>query len=201
MADFGGPNVLLKALKATAEVLDPDLVENLEHELANGKFFVKLLRGKPDLEATTSIAFDEESTWSEIKERLETVFGPNLINWRSARVYSPQSRALSTDRRQTLGGRLTSGLRRESYCPQAKRVDTSNSDPILPNLNESHRHGFPSNNCSPYNYNKDQLSVALLALYICCVNDQKEQVYAGLYKLNEKNQRRIQNAFQYLLGM
>ena len=201
MTDVGCPNVLFKALKASAEILDPDLVENVEHELANGKLILKLLRGEHDLGTTTSSTLSEEGTWSEIKERLETVFGPNLINWNSARVYSPKSRSLSTNRTQTLGGRLTSGLRRESYCPGSKGVDTSTSEPILPDPKECHRYGFSSNNCSPDNYNKNQLSVALLSLYICCVFDQKEHVYAGLYKLSEKDQRRIQNVFQYLLGL
>jgi hypothetical protein len=49
-------------------------------------------------------------------------------------------------------------------------------------------------------YNKDQLALALLALFVCCVFDQNKDVYGALYLLDEKTQQRIRFAFQHLIG-
>ena len=208
MAEEGCPPILLRALKASAKVLDTNLLENLEHELANGQLLLKLL-DKHDHVTTTTVPLDEDMIWTKIKDRLEEVFGPSLINWDIARVYSHQSRTFSSERRLTLGGRQIKSAvalsakvqnehRRESLCPQPKSVDTS-----IQSLNEtysiSERHGCT--NLYPDNYNKEQLGVALLALFVCCVFDQNKDVYSALYQLDERTQQRIQAVFQHLLGL
>ena len=90
------PEILLRALKASAKVLDPTLVENLEHELANGQLILKLLDRHNHVTATP-ILLEEDQIWSKIKDRLEEVFGPDVINWDLARIYSPESRTISSE--------------------------------------------------------------------------------------------------------
>ena len=82
------PEVLLRALKASAKVLDSTLLENFEHELANGQLIWKLLDRHNHVTATR-ILLEEDQIWSKIKDRLEEVFGPDVINWDLARIYSP----------------------------------------------------------------------------------------------------------------
>ena len=49
--------------------------------------------------------------------------------------------------------------------------------------------------------NTDQYGVALLALFVCCVFDQNQDLYNALYSLDEKTQSRVTSAFKYLIGM
>ena len=208
MAGEGCPAILLRALKASAKVLGPHLLENLEHEFANGQLFLKLL-GKYDHVKTTAAPSDEDRTWLKIQDRLEEVFEPGLINWDMAKIYSPQSRTVTSERRLTFGGRLTKSAvalsakvqnehRQGSICPQTKSDDTS-----IQNLNETYNisERQECNNFYPGSYNKDQLGVALLALFVCCVFDQNKDVYSALCQLDEKTQKRIETVFKYLLGM
>ena len=188
MADLSYPAVLIEALKSSARVVAPNLTDNLENELSSGELFVNLLSSENGLSTKAPLNADE--IWLRIKERLENVFGPNLINWNLAKLDSPMSRANS-------GG----NIRRESFRPippSSKRTDNPKLRDSLLTMTKNTLNPLTSQDQET---NQDQLFVGLLALYVCCVNDQRADVYNELLSLNDKQQFMIGKVFTYMLGV
>ena len=200
MTEEGPPNILVKTLKASAKALEYHLCDNLEHELATGTLLSRLL-GKKYKADTILSPLNEEKIWTEIKDRIEEIFAPGLIIWEKAKIYSPESRIASSEKRLTLGGRLS----KSAVALSAKVRNARRRDDDFPeqNLNETYCLSDKSEDKDQVvdSYNKDQFGVALLALFVCCVFDQNKDVYSALYQLEEKAQRRVRFVFQYLIGL
>ena len=178
------PAILLKALEVSARALDEHLFNNFDHVLATGELFLKLLDHTYQINSSSTP--DEKKIWSKVKSRIEEIFTPGLIKWEELKNRSSSLRL--SDRRLTLGGRLS-----KSAVALSLKAQSLNETYCVSNSQEE------SNSSSDF-YNRDEFAVGLLALFVCCVFDQNQDVYGALNKLDESKQKRIRSVFQYLIG-
>lgn len=201
----GLPSLLFRALEASAKALDPALLNNLERKLGNGQLIYKILN--KSYHVTAIISSDEkERIWAKIKDRIEEIFAPGLINWEHAKEQATPSNSGSSEKRITLGGTLSKSgtLTAKPTALHKNEGITSNADELeVQSLNETYciSNRQEEKNSLTDTCNTDQYGVALLALFVCCVFDQNQDLYNALYSLDEKTQSRVTSAFKYLIGM
>ena len=102
----GPPSLLFRALEASAKALDPALLNNLERKLGNGQLIYKILNKSYHVTAIIS-SHEKEEIWAKIKDRIEEIFAPGLINWEHAKEKAAPSNSGSSEKRTTLGGTLS----------------------------------------------------------------------------------------------
>ena len=201
----GLPSLLFRALEASAKALDPALLNNLERKLGNGQLIYKILNKSYHVTATIS-SDDKERIWAKIQDRIEEIFAPGLINWEHAKEQATPSTSGSSEKRITLGGTLSKSgkLAAKPTALHKNEGITSNADELeVQSLNETYcvSNRQEEKNSLTDTCNTDQYGVALLALFVCCVFDQNQDLYNALYSLDEKTQSRVTSAFKYLIGM
>ena len=192
------PAVLLKALEVSARALDEQLSKNFERVLATGQLFLKLLDNTYQINTSSFLNPDDTKIWDKIKNRIEEIFAPGLINWEELR-----KNLKSSDRRLVSGGKISKSATALSSKAQSRdSLNPSQSNPSQ-NLNETYCvSNLPEcSDSSTEVYSKDEFAVGLLALFVCCVFDQNQDVYGALNKFDENKQNRIRSVFQYLIGM
>ena len=155
-------STLIDALDSVASLLSSN--DEPRRSIDDGRFYLRFL-GQDH-------GHDNDGAWALIRERIETVFGPNLLQWSQIGKEEHRSRR----------------------CSELVKRRQSVRDKPRPFLNFFHDEDDDLED------NKFYAKVALLTLYISAVHDQQEHLWGTLTtNLTTPQQNKIQSAFEILL--
>ena len=155
---------LLDALEDVAVLVNKD---GYKYSVEDGRFYLNFL----GVNVNQNGQSDDKDAWRIVQERIETLFGPNLLPWN---LIGMEHQNVSKRR-------------------QSVRMSISSRPRIF------YSEDFTSDK-EPQELKLFHAKVALLSLYIAAVHDHKEDLWGALASnLNNAPQIKIQKAFEYLL--